>query len=172
MDSFARRTLSRRAVIRGGVTAGLVAALGTVSLAHADEATTLPLITKVIPSSGEKIPVVGLGTNAYSVTSPDEIAARREVLQRFPTLGAKIIDTAYGYGEAEVVIGRLLGELGTRNQIFLATKTPNKSSETTNAPIGIGISGISVILSRSRPVLSCRNSRSVSASSTISRPIC
>ncbi len=87
------------------------------------EAADLPAITKAIPSTGEKLPVVGLGTNQYSVTEPEEIAARREVLENFPKLGAKVIDTARGYGESEVVIGRLLKELGNRDQIFLATKT-------------------------------------------------
>ncbi len=70
--------------------------------------------------------MVGLGTNQYSVTAPEEIAARREVLENFPKLGAKVIDTARGYGESEVVIGNLLKELGNRDQIFLATKTPNR----------------------------------------------
>jgi aryl-alcohol dehydrogenase-like predicted oxidoreductase len=83
----------------------------------------LPAITKAIPSTGERLPVVGLGTNQYSVTAPEEIAARREVLQNFPKLGAKVVDTARGYGESEVVIGNLLKELGNRDQIFLATKT-------------------------------------------------
>lgn len=88
------------------------------------EAADLPAITKPIPATGEKLPVVGLGTNQYSVTAPEEIAARREVLENFPKLGAKVIDTARGYGESEVVIGNLLKELGNRDQIFLATKTP------------------------------------------------
>ena len=76
-----------------------------------------------IPRTGERLPVVGLGTNQYSVSTPEEIAARREVLKHFPELGAKVIDTARGYGESEVVIGNLLKELGNRDQIFLATKT-------------------------------------------------
>ncbi|GFE90473.1 aldo/keto reductase [Steroidobacter agaridevorans] len=95
-----------------------------LSGAIAEAADSLPAITKPIPSTGEKLPVVGLGTNQYSVTAPEDIAARREVLENFPKLGAKVIDTARGYGESEVVIGKLLKELGNRDQIFLATKTP------------------------------------------------
>lgn len=86
----------------------------------------LPVITKAIPATGELLPVVGLGTNRYSVTAPEDIAARREVLENFPKLGAKVIDTARSYGESEVVIGKLLEELGNRDQIFLATKTPGR----------------------------------------------
>lgn len=113
---------SRRDVLQGGIAAGVGLALsGAIA-----EAADLPAIAKPIPSTGEKLPVVGLGTNQYSVTAPEEIAARREVLQNFPKLGAKVIDTARGYGESEVVIGNLLKELGNRDQIFLATKTPNR----------------------------------------------
>lgn len=124
MSRSNRLTLSRRALMQAGVSAGIASAFAPLSFSYAKDAASLPLITKAIPSTGEKLPVVGLGTNAYSVTEPAEIAARREVLEHFPKLGAKVIDTAYGYGEAEVVIGRLLKELGNRDQIFLATKTP------------------------------------------------
>jgi hypothetical protein len=42
------------------------------------------MLTKAIPSTGEKIPVVGLGTNQFGVDSDDEIAARRDVLKKLP----------------------------------------------------------------------------------------
>ena len=124
--------VSRRSVVQGGLAAGVGLALGG-GVAAAAEVTdkqaakgggNLPVITKPIPSTGEMLPVVGLGTNQYSVTAPEEIAARREVLKHFPELGAKVIDTARAYGESEVVIGKLLEELGNRDKIFLATKTP------------------------------------------------
>ena len=122
MSSILDTRMSRRTAIKIGVAAGV--AMSTASwAAWAAETASLPLITKAIPSSGEKLPVIGLGTNQYSVTGSEEIAARREVLKHFPELGAKVIDTARGYGEAEVVIGNLLKELGNRDKIFLATKT-------------------------------------------------
>jgi aryl-alcohol dehydrogenase-like predicted oxidoreductase len=125
MSSILTTRLSRRSVVNQGLTAGVSLALAaSVWPAWAREVAELPLITKAIPSSGEKLPVIGLGTNAYSVEAADEIAARREVLQHFPQLGAKVIDTARGYGESEVVIGNLLAQLGNRDKIFLATKTP------------------------------------------------
>jgi aryl-alcohol dehydrogenase-like predicted oxidoreductase len=123
--------MSRRSLVQAGLAAGIGMAVSGRWAAAAESAgklgapagANLPAITKPIPSTGEALPVVGLGTNQYSVTGPEEIAARREVLKHFPELGAKVIDTARGYGESEVVIGNLLKELGNRDKIFLATKT-------------------------------------------------
>jgi diketogulonate reductase-like aldo/keto reductase len=120
--------LSRRSVVAGGLIAGAGFALGSRLAAAAAPASSLPLITKPIPSTGEKLPVVGIGTNQYSVTAPAEIASRREVLEHLPKLGGKLVDTAWRYGDAEVVIGKLVNELGNRNDLFIATKTapPNE----------------------------------------------
>jgi aryl-alcohol dehydrogenase-like predicted oxidoreductase len=98
-------------------------ALGTSGAVAADKA-SLALITKPIPATGEKLPVVGIGTNQYGVAAPEELAARREVLQELPHLGGKVVDTASGYGDAETVIGGLVRQLGNRDQLFIATKTP------------------------------------------------
>lgn len=121
-------SLSRRAVVAGGLIAGAGLALRSRLAFAADAASSLPLITKPIPSTGEKLPVVGIGTNQYSVSSASEIAARREVLEHLPKLGGKLIDTAFRYGDSEVVIGRLVKEIGNRNDLFIATKTapPNE----------------------------------------------
>jgi aryl-alcohol dehydrogenase-like predicted oxidoreductase len=124
MQSLFKARASRRAVVKGSLAAGIGLALGGAAAWGADTDSSLPSITKKIPSTGEKLPVVGLGTNQYSVTAPEEIAARREVLEHMPQLGGKLVDTARGYGEAEVVIGQLVKELGNRDKLFLATKTP------------------------------------------------
>ena len=117
-------SLSRRAIVKGAMTAGVGFALAApLALGAGDK--SLPLITKTIPSTGEKLPVVGIGTNQYSVTAPDELAARREVLEHLPLLGGKVVDTAWGYGDAEMVIGKIVKELGNRDKLFIATKTPN-----------------------------------------------
>src|SRR5262245_12118027 len=126
MSSTSNTRISRRAVMQQGIAAGIGVALYGPALLAEDAVSKLPLITKPIPSTGERLPVVGLGTNAYSVATAEEIAARREVLQHFPQLGAKVVDTARGYGESEVVIGKLVAELGNRDKLFLATKTPNR----------------------------------------------
>ena len=117
-----RWNVSRRVVLKSGAAAALGLALGHSRLAHAQS--TMPLITKPIPSTGERLPVIGLGTNAYSVNTAEQMAPLREVLERMGQLGGSVIDTARAYGRAESVIGELLQGLGTRKQFFLATKTP------------------------------------------------
>lgn len=124
MSSKRSGRLSRRLVVAGGLAGGVSLALGSRLALAAAKASSLPLITKTIPSSGEKLPVVGIGTNQYSVTAPDEIATRREVLENLPGLGGKVVDTAWRYGDSEIVIGNLVKQLGNRDKLFIATKTP------------------------------------------------
>ena len=123
MSSKQCGSVSRRSVVASGLAAGASLALGSRLALAATNAASLPLITKTIPSSGEKLPVVGIGTNQYSVTAADEIAARREVLEHLPSLGGKLVDTAWRYGDAEIVIGNLVKQLGNRDKLFIATKT-------------------------------------------------
>ena len=82
------------------------------------------LLTKPIPSTGERLPVIGIGTaRRYDVgTDEKERGPIREVLQNLPKLGGKLVDTAPSYGNAEQVIGDILAELKNRDRIFLATK--------------------------------------------------
>jgi diketogulonate reductase-like aldo/keto reductase len=68
--------------------------------------------------------VIGLGTNAYGANSAEQMAPLREVLERMPQVGGKVVDTARVYGRSEAVIGELVETLGNRRQLFLATKTP------------------------------------------------
>ncbi|MGC3979702.1 MAG: aldo/keto reductase [Steroidobacteraceae bacterium] len=108
---------SRRHLLQAGALAGAGMALGNTSLA-ADSA-TLPLITKAIPSTGEKMPVIGIGTNSFRDANYDELSA---VLKRMQAMGGSLIDTAASYGESEGVIGRVLADLGIRNKMFISTK--------------------------------------------------
>ena len=94
----------------------LMAAAGLIVPARAQPSA---LLRKKIPSSGEEIPLVGLGTaRRYEAPEPGQ----RETLARFGALGATVIDTAPVYGEAEAVVGTLLDELAIRDKLFLATK--------------------------------------------------
>lgn len=106
--------VSRRQFIAAGVSA----ALGT-RLAAAPAAAPLPLITKAIPASGERIPAVGLGTNSFREELREEIRAE---LARMSELGGSLIDTAPSYGASEAVLGEALAQLGIRERMFLATK--------------------------------------------------
>ena len=114
-------SVSRRVAMKAGASAALGLALAP---RFAEAQSNLPLITKAIPSSGERIPVIGLGTNAYSVNTPEQMAPLREVIERMGQMGGTVIDTARAYGRSEAVIGEILAGLGTRKQFFIATKTP------------------------------------------------
>ena len=83
-----------------------------------------PIMSRVIPASGERIPVIGMGTSGtFEVgQSPQELDPLREVLGVFVASGATVIDTAPTYGSAEDVLGTLLAEVPWRNKLFLATK--------------------------------------------------
>jgi aryl-alcohol dehydrogenase-like predicted oxidoreductase len=111
--------IQRRRLLQAGVATGVAAA--TRGAFAAAPAKPLPAILKTIPSSGEKIPAVGVGTNAYGTEDPVEL---KRVLTAMPGLGGTVIDTARMYGESENVIGRLLAEIGNRDKFFLATKSP------------------------------------------------
>jgi diketogulonate reductase-like aldo/keto reductase len=82
------------------------------------------MMTRPIPSTGEAMPVIGLGTwRAFDVGS-GETGRRplRGVLQQLLDDGGRIIDTSPMYGRAEAVTGDLLAEMGMRPPSFLATK--------------------------------------------------
>jgi len=81
-----------------------------------------PLTTKAIPSTGERLAVIGVGTNNYSPSTPEERTARRDVLAGLTAAGAAVIDTAPAYRQSEAVIGELLADIGNRKQAFVATK--------------------------------------------------
>jgi aryl-alcohol dehydrogenase-like predicted oxidoreductase len=117
----ARTHLTRRRALKLGLAAGTCLTLDRLTL-RAQETETLPLITRTIPGTEKKIPVIGLGTNQYGVETEEELAPRREVLRQFPKLGLSLIDTAPGYGKSEEVLGKLVTELGIRDQLFYATK--------------------------------------------------
>jgi aryl-alcohol dehydrogenase-like predicted oxidoreductase len=82
------------------------------------------LPARAIPATGERIPVVGLGTwRTFDVgVSPAERQPLREVLRRFAALGGRVVDTSPMYGRAETVVGELASELGLLGTLFVATK--------------------------------------------------
>lgn len=115
--------ISRRALLQTGLAAGVALALGPARSALAG-GRARALVTKAIPSSGEQLPVIGIGTARRFDIGPDapERAVLREVLRALPELGGTLVDTAPSYGRAETVVGELVEEIGNRDQLFIATK--------------------------------------------------
>jgi aryl-alcohol dehydrogenase-like predicted oxidoreductase len=113
--------VGRRDAIRYGVAAGagvLLADCADAAQAQGD------LIRRKIPSTGEEIPVIGLGSAGTFNLSMRDPAARDalEVLRLFRQLGGTVIDTSPTYGRAEAFLGAALASLGLTNQIFISTK--------------------------------------------------
>jgi aryl-alcohol dehydrogenase-like predicted oxidoreductase len=111
---------TRRELLLGMAGAGGLMALGA-RLARAREA---ELITRAIPSTGERLPVVGLGSSATfaQVARGEDVTALRAVLGRMVELGGTVFDTAPGYGTSEEVAGRIAQDLGIAPRLFWATK--------------------------------------------------
>ncbi len=104
--------LSRRAVIKAGLVAGAGLALGSRLELFAEEVARqqeLPLVMKAIPRTGERIPVVGLGTNRYSVRDRADIENLCNVLKTMTDRGGSMVDTARGYGRADSRTAALRG---------------------------------------------------------------
>jgi aryl-alcohol dehydrogenase-like predicted oxidoreductase len=82
------------------------------------------LITRPIPRTGERLPIVGLGSSATfaQVARSDDVAALRAVLEQMVKLGGRVFDTAPAYGASEEVAGRIAQALGIADQLFWATK--------------------------------------------------
>ncbi len=89
------------------------------------------MLQRVIPSSGEKLPVIGLGTY-QSFDVGGSVAERQtveDVLRLFVKLGGRVIDSSPMYGRSEEVIGVLAEKTGTQKELFLATKVWTRGKE-------------------------------------------
>jgi aryl-alcohol dehydrogenase-like predicted oxidoreductase len=82
------------------------------------------LIMGTIPSTGEQIPAVGLGSSANfsQVARSEDISALRGVLSTLHDMGGRVFDTAPGYGASEEISGQIAQELGIAEELFWATK--------------------------------------------------
>jgi diketogulonate reductase-like aldo/keto reductase len=80
--------------------------------------------TRTIPSSGEKLPIVGCGTWQTFDAGADASARRRlaDVLTTLFDAGGSVIDSSPMYGTSEDVAGSLVADLGARSKAFIATK--------------------------------------------------
>jgi aryl-alcohol dehydrogenase-like predicted oxidoreductase len=113
-------SLNRRELLKMGVCAGASVLLRPGRLLAQPE----PLIQKKISSTGETIPVIGVGTarRYEEVTTEAAKAPLRDTLRQFKELGGKVIDSSPTYGTAEAIVGELVDELKIRDSLFFATK--------------------------------------------------
>jgi diketogulonate reductase-like aldo/keto reductase len=82
------------------------------------------MLSKKIPSTGEDLPVIGVGT-WQTFDAGDDPAARAplaEVLKVFAQAGGRVVDSSPMYGSSEAVAGDLIAQLGLRERLFIATK--------------------------------------------------
>lgn len=103
---------------------GLVAMTGhTIGAGEAVQPASAPA-TRRIPSTGERLPVIGLGTwQTFDVAdNPSARAPLAEVLQAFATLGGTVVDSSPMYGRSENVVGDLMQSESLRAKLFVATK--------------------------------------------------
>src|SRR6185312_2416444 len=112
MQTSTSKTVTRRALLQ----ACALGAAADVLQSRLEAAAAQPLILKPIPRTGERLPVIGLGTIWYRDAN---YASLRQVIQRLVKLGGTVIDTAASYGESEGVVGRAVQELDLRQRCFL-----------------------------------------------------
>ena len=113
-------THSRRTVLASLLAAGAGAALAP----SAGSAQAGPIVTRPIPSSGEAMPVVGLGSWITLNVGDDPVArdACAEVMRAFFSAGGRMIDCSPMYGSSQATIGYGLAKLGAPRTLFSAEK--------------------------------------------------
>ena len=120
-------TLSRRHLLATGAAA---AALPGMALAQTAPAAGAPILKRRVPQSGYMLPVVGIGTAIIFdfENDPAKMDQRKQVLRALVAGGGSLIDTAAGYGNAEVTVGQAVAETGLRSQVFIATKFSSRDT--------------------------------------------
>ena len=112
---------TRRDCLAFAATAGALSALPARLFAAEEHGA---LITRAIPSTGEQLPIIGLGSSSTfsQAAGQDDVDAVRGVLAKMLELGGRVFDTAPGYGASEQLAGKIVKEIDTKHQIFWATK--------------------------------------------------
>ena len=115
----------RRDFIRQSTLAGLALALPRVALPQ-----PLPMAKRPIPASGEKIPVVGLGTShEFNELPADGGEQLQAVLRVLVDQGGTLVDTAPAYGNSERILGRFLADMDLADTLFVSTKVSSRGAE-------------------------------------------
>jgi len=114
--------LTRRQLLKAGAGLAAGATVTHQSLAQA------PLETVRIPSSGQIVPRIGIGCRNYRAEAGDaELEVFRATFEQYHRLGGKIVDTSPNYGNSEEVIGRIMADLGIREDLWVATKVDREN---------------------------------------------
>jgi diketogulonate reductase-like aldo/keto reductase len=130
--SFAKG-MSRAEFLRLAMAGAIGLGMGAASRAQggATQAATSQLHARPIPSSGERLPVIGVGTwQTFDVgASSAEREPLRETLETLFAAGGSVIDSSPMYGRSEAVAGELLAGMGARSKAFIATKVWTRGRE-------------------------------------------
>jgi diketogulonate reductase-like aldo/keto reductase len=128
MDLSRRDTLRVFGATAAGAFLGSPASIGS---SGTDPGAAPEPMRRAIPSSGERIPAIGLGTwSTFDVdASPSARAPLEEVLARFAGRGGRVVDSSPMYGRSEEVAGALAAKLGLSGKLFLATKVWTRGRE-------------------------------------------
>ena len=98
-------------------------ATGAAVLAPPALAQSDALLTRAIPSSGERLPAVGLGTAQVFNTNDEATRQKAAAVLRALIAGdGRLVDTSSVYGDAEAVLGDVIAAGGLRGKLFIATK--------------------------------------------------
>ena len=114
------REQSRRAFLASMAALGVAVQLDC----GRQSAASRPVLTKPIPATGERLPVIGMGSwLTFDVGDSKKLRAERlEVLQALFDAGGAVIDSSPMYGSSEAVIGYCLGRIANTQALFSATK--------------------------------------------------
>src|SRR5438105_60045 len=106
----------------------LASIIAAAALARNSTAAGAGIRVKNIPSSGEELPAIGVGTwQTFDVRG--DLGPQREVLKAFVEAGGRVVDSSPMYGAAESVVGEISAELGLRDKLFMATKVYTSGRE-------------------------------------------
>ena len=104
----------------------LTAAAGTALAIHPRllQAQDAPMIMRAVPSTGEELPIIGLGSSATfsRVARSEDVSALQGVLTTLLDNGGSLFDTAPGYGASEEVAGSIVNDMNAQDRVFWATK--------------------------------------------------
>ena len=114
--------ITRREYLKLSALAGVALAINP-KLLLADDSPR-EIITRLIPGTSERLPVVGLGSSASfsRIAGEGDVDRIRAVLEALVNNGGKVFDTAPSYGAAEEVAGNIARDTGLAERIFWATK--------------------------------------------------